>query len=59
MYFWVSSLNNAIKLKVERATGANPNNWATIFENNNFGLTGWSGNDYISFPQSTFGGGTT
>lgn len=59
MYFWVSSLNNAIKLKVERATGANPNNWATIFENNSFGLTGWSGNDYISFPQSTFGGGTT
>ncbi len=58
MYFYVSSNSDSIKVKVERATGGNSNNWITIFENNNYGMTGWSGNDYISFPQGVFGGGT-
>lgn len=58
MYFYVSSNSDSIKVKVERVTGGNSNNWITIFENNNYGMTGWSGNDYISFPQGVFGGGT-
>lgn len=57
MYFWVSSNTDAIKVKVERATGAKPNNWITLFDRNDYGLTGWSGNDYISFSQGVFGGG--
>lgn len=59
MYFWISSNNDAIKVKVERATGAASTNWSTCFENNNYAMTGWSGNDYISFSQGVFGGGTT
>lgn len=56
MYFWVSSGPDAIKVKAERATGKNPNNWIVIFDRNDYGMTGWSGTDYISFSQNTFGG---
>lgn len=59
MYFWVSSNTDSIGVKVERATGAASTNWVTIFDNTNYGLTGWSGNDYIRFGQGVFGGGTT
>ena len=58
MYFWVSSNSDAIKVKLERATGGKSNNWSVIFDRSDYGMTGWSGNDYISFSQSTFGGGT-
>ena len=57
MYFWVSSGPDAIKVKAERATGKNPNNWIVLFDRNDYGMTGWSGNDYISFSQGVFGGG--
>lgn len=59
MYFWVSTANNALKVTVQKATGANPNNWANVFSNNNYGMTGWNGNDIITFGQGFFGGGTT
>ena len=59
MYFWVSSNTDAIKVKAERATGKNPNNWVVLFDRNDYGLNGWSGNDYISFSQGVFGGGTS
>lgn len=59
MYFWVSAVNDTISIKVERATGAKPNNWSVIFENTSWGATGWSGNDYVRFNQNTFGGGVT
>ena len=59
MYFWVSAVNDTISIKVERATGAKPNNWSVIFEDTSWGATGWSGNDYVRFGQNTFGGGTT
>jgi len=58
MYFWVSSNSDAIKLTVQRATGGSPNNWVTIFDRSDYGMTGWSSNDYVSFSQNTFGGGT-
>ena len=57
MYFWVSSNTDAIKVKAERARGNDPNNWIVLFDRNDYGMTGWSGNDYISFTQSQFGGG--
>ena len=59
MYFWVSSVSDTISIKVERATGAKPNNWSVIFEDTSWGATGWSGNDYVRFSGNTFGGGTT
>lgn len=58
MYFWVSSNTDSIKVKLERATGAKPNNWVVLFDRSDYGMTGWSGNDYISFSQGVFGGGT-
>ena len=58
MYFWVSTPYSSIRVKVQRATGAAPDTWVTAYENNNFGITGWSGNDIISFGQANFGGGT-
>lgn len=59
LYFWVSTNSDGLSLKVERATGANPNNWSQIYDSGStYALTGWSGCDYVSFGQSTFGGGT-
>lgn len=58
MYFWVSSVNDAISVKLEKATGAAPNNWSVSFENTNYAMTGWGGSDYIRFSQNVFGGGT-
>ena len=57
MYFWVNSNSDSIKVKLERATGANPNNWFVLFNRSDYGINGWSGNDYISFSQGQFGGG--
>ena len=59
MYFWVSTSGGYLNVKVERATGANPNTWSVIFNNTDFRMTGYSGNDYISFSQGVFGGSTT
>jgi len=49
MYFWVSSGYNSIGIKVERATGGSPNNWNIIFDKSDYGMSGYSGNDIISF----------
>lgn len=58
-YFWVSTSNDSMSVKVERATGANPNNWQTCFEDASYYMVGWSGCDYIKLTeQSTFGGNT-
>ena len=56
MYFWLSSVNDSIGVTVQRATGANPNSWSTIFNDSNFYMTGWSGCNYINFSQNLFGG---
>ena len=62
LYFWVNAISDRIWVKLERATGANPNNWANIFDTSTdagrVGLTGWSGMDFITFGNGTFGGGT-
>lgn len=58
MYFWLSASNNSIGVTVQRATGANPNSWVTIFDDQTYYMTGWSGCDYLNFGQNTFGGGT-
>ena len=59
LYFWVSTSGGYINVKVERATGKNPNSWTVIFNDTNFNMTGYDGNDYLSFSQGVFGGGTT
>lgn len=59
MYFWIGANGDQISVKVERATGANPDTWVSAFNDTSFGMTGWSGNDFIKFGAQTFGGGTT
>ena len=59
MYFWVSTNSDTMGIKVQRATGAASTNWVTIFDDNSFLMTGWSGCDYLRFNQGVFGGGTT
>lgn len=62
LYFWINASENKIWLKVERATGANPNTWYTIFDTssnaNRVGMSGWSGMDFVTFSSGVFGGGT-
>ena len=59
MYFWLNSVNDSIGVTVQRATGANPNSWSTIFNDSNFYMTGRSGCNYINFSQDVFGGLTS
>ena len=59
MYFWVTVSGGYINVKAERAKGNDANNWSAIFNDTSFNMTGYSGNDYISFSQGVFGGGTT
>ena len=68
-YFWVQAVNRSLSLKVEGATGGAPTTWKSFYDSelttaNNgnykgskFGLTGWSGGDYVPLSQHrTFGG---
>ena len=57
-WFWLSASNNAISVKLESATGGNPNNWVTRYDGG-LRMTGWSGPDIIKVGSNTFGGGTT
>ena len=58
-WFWVSANSDTIRCEIQRATGANPNTWTNVF-NTDFGMTGWSGSDWIRAGNgATFGGGTT
>lgn len=59
MYFWVSSATDSIGVKVEGAMGSSHTTWSTLFNDTSYGMTGWSGPDYIRFSPSVFGGGTT
>lgn len=55
-WFWLSSNNDTIKPQIYCATGANPNNWITVF-NQDFRMNGWSGSDWIRTGDGkTFGG---
>lgn len=57
-WFWLSSNSDTIRPQIYRATGANPNNWISVF-NTDFAMTGWTGSDWIRAGDGqTFGGGT-
>lgn len=58
MYFWLTAVNNSIGVVAQRANGATPDTWQTIFNDSSYYMVGWSGCDYIRFSQSAFGGGT-
>ena len=55
-WVWLSSVADRIYMKVEKATGANPNSWSLDREAYQ---SGWSGGNYASLSGNTFGGGTT
>ena len=55
-WFWLSSNIDAIKPSIYCATGEKPNNWVNVFTEN-FGMTGWSGSDWIRAGDGrAFGG---
>lgn len=59
-YMFVNTITDGLSCLVEAATGANPNNWVTLYNSGSgFALTGYSGSDYIKLNSTcTFGGGT-
>lgn len=62
-YFWVTTNSNVngISVKIERAKGNASTTWqvAAAPDPTKFVLTGWSGANIVTFPEDTFGGGTT
>ena len=62
MYLWVSTYSDRLSLKIEKATGAKPNNWVQIHNltSPDNTLRGWSGGNVINnLGNTTFGGNTT
>ena len=60
MYIWVNAVSDGISCKLERAAGNASTTWATVFnKDGSEALTGWSGGNYITFGDTTFGGSTT
>ena len=59
MWFWISSNNDAMRIQIQKATGANSTTWSNVFDNDAFRATGWSGSDWVRFSSYVFGGGTT
>ena len=56
MHFYITAYSDSIGVKLERATGGASNTWDTAFSQDGWGMEGYSGDDYISFSQSHFGG---
>lgn len=57
--FWICDTDDAISVKVQYATGENPNNWYDGFNDPSYGMTGWSGWNIIHIKsQPVLGGGT-
>ena len=58
-YFWfkLNSINNAISVKLEAATGAHPDDWRIHYDGG-LRMTGWSGTNTIKQPKYVFGGDT-
>ena len=56
-YFWfqLASINNAISVKLEAATGAHPDDWRIHYDGG-LRMTGWSGANVIQQPKYVFGG---
>lgn len=62
LYFWVTVIQDRMSLKIEKATGANPNNWIQIHNltTSDKTLKGWSGGNVINnLNNTTFGGSST
>lgn len=55
-WFWISSRNNAISVKLEAATGAHPDDWRICYDK--LRMTGWSGPNIIQQTKCVFGGGS-
>lgn len=59
-YFWLSSSDGTIGIKIEGATGAQSTNWNVLFDDPAYYMNGWSGNDYVRLnSQYVFGGSKT
>lgn len=58
-YFWINASDGSIGIKIETATGGNPDSWITCFDDSSFFMNGWSGCDYVRISQKTFGGAKT
>ncbi|WP_292018387.1 hypothetical protein [Megasphaera sp. UBA4382] len=57
LYIWCTGASNKIKVKVESATGNNPDAWVTQFSSDSFGLTGGPGGNYIRLGDGVLFGG--
>lgn len=55
-WFWIRSINNAISVKLEAATGAHPDDWRICYDK--LRMTGWSGPNIIQQTKCVFGGGS-
>ena len=55
-YFWVSVSNDSMGITIQRATGAKPDNWQNVYRNDDYYMTGWSGDDYVLGSSGVFGG---
>ena len=55
--FWINSIDNAISVKLELATGDHPEAW-WIHYDSGLRMTGWSGSNIIKTSEYTFGGST-
>lgn len=58
LYIWVSSINDNIRTRVYKATGANPDTWTGADGGTDMYLSGWSGGNYVWLGGNVFGGGT-
>ena len=54
-WFWINSVNNAISVKLEVATGDHPEGWWIQYDGG-LRMTGWSGPNIIKQPEYVFGG---
>lgn len=54
-WFWINSVNNAISVKLEAATGAHPEAWWIQYDGG-LRMTGWPGPNIIKKPKDAFGG---
>lgn len=54
LYFWFNSEQNALRCKLERATGDNPDTWETVEDN--VIVSAWPGPAMIKSDNARFGG---
>lgn len=57
-WFWISSSNNAISVKLELAAGDHPDDWRIHYDGG-LRMTGWSGPNIIKQSNYIFGGNTS